>query len=99
LTDAEAIALGRPSLAGRTVHTARGCLYCAGRGFAGRVGLFECMAPDPEVSSLIAGGRSEADLLALLRGKGFRSLMDDGVAKAMEGVSTVAEVLEVATEG
>jgi general secretion pathway protein E len=98
LSHAEAIAMGRPAIAGQKVYRHRGCLYCAGRGFAGRVGLFECMAPDPEIAGLIAGGCTEAQLLAALRAKGFRSLMDDAVAKVLGGVSTVAEVLEVAAE-
>lgn len=98
LSQAEAIAMGKAGLAGQAVYHQRGCLYCAGRGFAGRVGLFECMAPDTEVASLIAGGCDEVQLLTVLRGKGYRSLMDDAVAKVLGGVSTVAEVLEVATE-
>jgi type II secretory ATPase GspE/PulE/Tfp pilus assembly ATPase PilB-like protein len=80
------------------VYRAQGCLYCAGRGFAGRVGLFECMAPDTEVAGLIEGECSEAQLVAALRRKGFRSLMDDAVAKVLEGISTVGEVLEVVAE-
>jgi type II secretory ATPase GspE/PulE/Tfp pilus assembly ATPase PilB-like protein len=98
LSPAEAIALGSPALAGRTAYRPRGCLYCAGRGYAGRVGLFECLAPDAQIAGLIEGGGTEAQLLSAVRGKGFRSLLDDAVAKVLAGVSTVAEVLEVVTE-
>jgi len=98
LGEAEAIAMGHAVLAGQRVFRPKGCLYCAGRGFAGRVGLFECMAPDTKIMSLIASGCEETQLLAALRGMGHRSLMDDAVDKVLGGVSTVAEVLEVATE-
>jgi type II secretory ATPase GspE/PulE/Tfp pilus assembly ATPase PilB-like protein len=98
LSQAEAIAMGRPAIAGQTVYRSQGCLYCAGRGFSGRVGLFECMAPDVEIAGLIEGGCSEAQLLSALRRKGFRTLIDDAVIKVLQGVSTVSEVLELTAE-
>ena len=98
LTSAEAIALGRPAIAGRPAYEPKGCLYCAGRGFAGRVGLFECLMPDAETAALIAGGATEVQLVANLKTRGFRTLLDDAVAKILAGTTTAAEVLEVATE-
>lgn len=98
LTSAEAIALGQPEIAERHTFKPQGCLYCAGRGFAGRIGLFECMAPDTEIAALISEGINEADLMATLRRKGYRTLMEDAVSKVLDGLSTVAEVLEVATD-
>ena len=98
LTSAEAIALGRPAIAGWPAYEPKGCLYCAGRGFAGRVGLFECLLPDAETAALIAGGATEVQLVADLKKRGFRTLLDDAVAKILAGTTTAAEVLEVATE-
>ena len=43
LTEAEAVALGNPEAAGATVYEPAGCLYCANRGFVGRIGLFEML--------------------------------------------------------
>ncbi len=98
LTEAAALAIGNQALAGQTVYEPKGCLYCAGRGFAGRMGLFECAANDGEIASLIAGGCSHADLVAALKRKGFRTLLDDAAAKVLAGLTTVEEVLEVATD-
>ena len=38
LTECEAIALGNPQAAGTTVYDPAGCMYCADRGFVGRLG-------------------------------------------------------------
>lgn len=94
----EAIALGRPQAAGQPAFLPKGCLYCAGRGHVGRIGLFECFAPDRADASLIASGCAEADLHAAVRSKGFRSLLDDAMDKLAEGVCSVAEVLHVVAE-
>ena len=95
LDDAQAAALGDPSLAGRAAFAPRGCVRCAGRGYRGRTGLFELFAPDAECASMIAQGAHEAALLALARGRGMRTLADDARAKCLGGVTTVREALRV----
>lgn len=98
LSTAHAQLIHRPEAAGQTIYEAEGCLYCAGRGYSGRMGLFECAAIDPELSSLIAKGASEAELHAGLQRKSFRSLMADGSEKILAGLTTVKEVLDATTE-
>lgn len=92
LDEREALLLGRGDLAGKTAWRPRGCLACAGRGCAGRTGIFELMAPDSEISSMIAAGAREDELLPRLREKGMRTLADDAVDKVLGGVTSVAEV-------
>lgn len=98
LNRAEAHALGSPDLAEAQVYEAHGCMYCAGRGFVGRMGVFECMAPDAETAALISKGVTEAELLAAIKAKNFRGLMEDAAMKVLAGLTTVKEVLEVVTE-
>ncbi len=98
LESTQALAIGMPEAAGRTVYEAEGCLYCAGRGFAGRMGLFECAAMDKDLSSLVSKGATESELTAALRQKGFHSLLQDGAAKVLSGQTTVQEVLGAVTE-
>lgn len=90
--------LGRPDLAGTTVYEANGCIYCAGRGYSGRCGLFEFAAIDPATASLIAGGSDEAAIHASLAEKNFRTLLHDGLDKIRAGTTTVAEVLKATTD-
>lgn len=80
-----------------TVYEAVGCLYCAGRGFSGRMGLFECAMIDAELAALVSKGMREEDLLADLQRKGFRSLLHDGATKVLAGFTTVKEVLDAVT--
>lgn len=91
-------ALGRPELAGQTVYEPGQCLYCAGRGYSGRMGLFECAVHDVEIAALVASGARHEEYRAALRRKRFRTLMEDAVAKVLAGETTVAEVIEVTTD-
>lgn len=74
-----------------------GCLRCAGRGYVGRVGLFELMPVDEDLSHAIATGADEPQLMAELRRRNVPQLMDDGVAKVLRGETTVDEVLRAVT--
>ena len=62
LADAEALALGFPEAAGTTVYDAGGCMYCADRGYVGRLGLFEMLPFDESLSRLVAEGGGEGDV-------------------------------------
>ena len=93
LDEPMALTLGLPEAAGRSVHEAGQCLYCAGRGYSGRMGLFECAPIDAEAGALIAHGFSESALTGMLSKRGFRTLLADGAEKAVAGLTTVREVL------
>lgn len=98
LEASRAHALGIPDSAGQMAFEPGGCLYCAGRGYAGRMGLFECASFDTPLANLVARGATEAELIAALRQKGFHSLLADGAAKVLAGLTTVQEVLNAVTE-
>lgn len=95
---AHAQALNIPEAEGEIVHEAEGCLYCAGRGYSGRMGLFESASIDAEIAALISKGVAETELVAALRAQGFRNLLADGAAKVRAGLTTVREVLDAVTE-
>lgn len=98
LDEARARALGIPQSVGETIYEAGACLYCAGRGFTGRMGLFECVAPHAELTAMISRGANETELAVELRRNQNKSLLADGAAKVLAGQTTVAEVISVATE-
>ncbi len=95
LTAVTAAALGVPEWEGQNVYRPKGCVHCAGRGYRGRVGLFELFLPDAECASRIAAGIHETELFALARSKGMRTLADDARAKCRAGITTVSETLHV----
>lgn len=94
LSESEATLLERPEIAGKTVFESTGCVYCAGRGFDGRIALIECFDCDENIGQLIAEGAGEESLLAAAREKKQSMLMDDAVDKLLDGVTTFQEVLE-----
>ena len=73
-----------------------GCDTCAGTGYIGRIALFEIVAIDNTLRELILEGATMTDLELAARDQGFRRLSEDGLDKAMNGITTVSEVLRAA---
>ncbi len=76
---------------------ARGCEACQGIGYRGRIGIYEIMTMNPEVEKLILTGKvSEYDMLENGRKNGMLTMVQDGILKALDGITTVEEVFRVA---
>jgi type II secretory ATPase GspE/PulE/Tfp pilus assembly ATPase PilB-like protein len=84
--------LAAPQLAGTSHFRPQGCLYCAGRGFVGRVGLFEMLPIDEEWSQLITEGAGEAQMTERMRLRGLPLLVQDAAEKLSAGVVTLEDV-------
>ena len=76
----------------------KGCAACSGRGFSGRIGIFELFRPDAEAARLVADGATEAEILAAARSAGFVSLAEDARAKVLSGDTTESEILKVVVD-
>ena len=88
--------LVRPGLAPPaewTVFEPRGCMYCAGRGFAGRTGLFEVVRFDAAWGQRIARGDDEPALLDAMRVEGVPTLVDAAVEAVSGGLVPLADAL------
>ena len=70
-----------------------GCEVCAGTGFDGRVGVYELIQINETVRQLVTTSKSEQDMFMSLRSQGFKSLVEDGMLKVEQGVTTVMEVV------
>ena len=72
----------------------RGCKFCNNTGYKGRLGLYELLVPDPNVSKLILQHvpSEQVKQYCLKRGD-FDSLRRDGLRKALEGLTTIEQVL------
>ena len=75
-----------------------GCPACAGTGYSGRKALFEIVRIDHAVKTAILEGGGAHIVEEAARRQGYRRLAEDGVEKAMAGITTVAEVLRVVSE-
>ena len=75
----------------------RGCSVCGGTGYRGRLPIFEFLNVDNDISERIIADQSESQIRAAARQKGYGSLLDSGVNKVLQGLTTAEEVIGVAT--
>ena len=74
------------------VHKPVGCARCGGSGFKGRLPIAEAFLADETLLRVVAEGRSRQEVADEARRLGLKSMLADGVAKAEEGLTTLAEV-------
>ena len=72
-----------------------GCRRCNGSGYRGRMGLYEVMSVSQEIQSKALERRSAEELREIAVHEGMRRLREDGLEKARQGLTSVAEVLRV----
>jgi general secretion pathway protein E len=82
---------------GDVVWTPRGCEWCGGIGYRGRVGVFEALEITGEVRDLVRPGVDSNALAEAARRADLTTMMDDAIAKCRHGVTSVAEALRVTT--
>ncbi len=73
----------------------KGCKKCYSIGYSGRVVIAEVVALSPTIKELILSRAQEYDLKAAARREGMQTLRENGVAKVLEGVTSLEEVLRV----
>jgi type II secretory ATPase GspE/PulE/Tfp pilus assembly ATPase PilB-like protein len=95
LTAAEAAAVGRPDAAGATVYEPGGCERCNGRGYRGRIGLFELLPIDEDLSRRIVEGANEGEIIRRARERKIPGLRDDAAAKLLAGTTAFDEIIAV----
>lgn len=72
-----------------------GCDICRGSGYRGRLGIYEVMLLDTELASMISDHVAPAEIGKAAVAKGMTTMLADGIYKAMEGQTTLDEVMRV----
>ena len=76
-----------------------GCEECQGLGYKNRVGIFEIMTMNKEIENLVIHGQvSEYDMRDIAIKSGMITMIQDGLLKAADGITTVEEVFRVAKD-
>lgn len=83
---------------GIVLYRGKGCEQCKGTGYWGRGGVFELMVVDDELREMIIAESSTVSLRKKAQEKGMRPLAEDGVAKALKGMTTIEEIARVCEE-
>ena len=80
---------------GRPFRKGTGCQQCHDTGYRGRVGIYEVMEVTADLRRLIHKRSPSHELRALFRKQGGLTLREEGILIALEGNSSVEEVLSV----
>jgi type IV pilus assembly protein PilB len=80
---------------GTMLFRGKGCEYCNGIGFKGRVAIHEVLVITEEMRDVIFGEVTTGKLRKLALANNFRDMLFDGVQKSLAGITTVDEVRRV----
>lgn len=72
-----------------------GCGACGGTGYRGRLGIFEMFMMDERFHDPIARNLDVPKIHQLAKESGMQSMLEDGIHKALTGVTTVEEIIRV----
>jgi general secretion pathway protein E len=81
-----------------TLWHARGCAACSQTGYTGRVSILEMLPMTDALRSLVMRHATATELRAQALAEGMLSMYDDGLRKAVKGVTTFEEILRVTRE-
>lgn len=79
-----------------TIRRGRGCGNCNNTGYRGRIAIHEVLTVNDDIRRLIMESASAAKIRNYVREKGMLFLLDDGLLKVKQGITTTEEVLRVA---
>jgi type IV pilus assembly protein PilB len=73
----------------------KGCDRCRNTGYSGRVGAYELLAVDDALRDVIARNPNVSEFRRMCLERGMQSLRQDGINKAMAGLTSIPEVIRV----
>jgi general secretion pathway protein E len=80
------------------VRQGAGCPLCRQTGYRGRAGCFELLTTNDEIRRLVQQRAAASEIEQASRRSGMQTLGEDGLAKVLEGRTTIQEVLRVSTK-
>ncbi len=73
----------------------KGCAQCNKTGYKGRMGIYELMIMSSQIREMTFKGEPTLALRKVARKQGMRTLFEDGMIKALKGLTTLEEVLRI----
>ncbi len=86
---------GKDDLTQITLYHGAGCNLCGHTGYLDRTGIFEVMEVTPTLRTLIVAKANSEQIARAAHEEGMTTMLHDGVAKALKGVTTLSEVIRV----
>jgi type IV pilus assembly protein PilB len=76
-------------------YKAKGCEQCSNEGYHGRTGIYEVLSMDEDIKKLVAEAATSNKIEETAKAKGMFTMADDGFLKAVQGTTTLEEVVRV----
>lgn len=76
-------------------YKGNGCQQCDNSGYKGRMGIFEVLEMDTELSNLIMHRSPIEEIKKLTQKQKMITIIEDGFIKALEGTTTIEEIIRV----
>jgi len=89
------IGLKGSQLKGGKLFRGAGCEACLHTGYSGRSGIYELLLVSSDIRKLILTHADSEKIKELAIKEGMTTLLNDGLAKAIEGITTIEEVMRV----
>ena len=80
------------------VYRGEGCSQCSDTGFRGRLAIHEMLVVDETIRQLLMNKQTIHDIQEYAANNGMIFLLDDGLLKVKQGITTMEEVLHVTLE-
>ncbi|MER3556310.1 MAG: ATP-binding protein [Meiothermus sp.] len=87
------LGLSKEDVRGKALYKGTGCDKCNGSGYRGRAAIHELMSLDDEIRRAIVEGQSATQIKEIARTNGMKTLREDGIQKAFQGLTTLEEVM------
>ncbi|MBM4043348.1 MAG: type II/IV secretion system protein, partial [Planctomycetes bacterium] len=78
-----------------TAYKAKGCPACDGKGYKGRLGVFELLVVTDDIRRLILARAPAVEIANVAREQGMVTMLQDATSKVLRGVTSMAEALRV----
>ncbi len=80
------------------LYKGAGCDRCGGSGYSGRIGIFEVLDVNEKISRMVMENITAQDIENEAKKNGMITMIQDGYLKALEGITSIEEVLRVSKE-
>ena len=80
------------------IYRGKGCPVCHGTGYIGRIGIFEVLVMSEGIRALITQRANSSVIAKKAVEEGMTNMFDDGVAKVLNGTTSLEEVIRVVKE-
>jgi type IV pilus assembly protein PilB len=82
----------------KKVYVSKGCPTCNMTGYRGRLAIHEVLVVDDELRHMMMNNQEVTNMKELVIKRGMTFLLDDGLRKVQQGITTTEEILRVVTE-